>query len=233
MLLSSYQCIFPRFNAFGIVVGNSTSPIVTTSALVQNQEQQQQQHQVQLPSQLNHPPHSALLKTSSNEVKSSNSQQLNPISGTPDLTNEPFFPPPPSTIELDSPLVLNRDAPLPPSVKETTSRSPDQEQTRAPPIIPMRTISEKPANQWQPEIRARTVSAPIAPKPKPKLRPAQNIGKVRTASEYHAAELTSSISPSSFSKSNVIVEETEVVTASKSRGVYFVTDALFSIFLSF
>ena len=198
---------------------------------MQNQEQQQQHH-VQLPSQLNHPPHSALLKTSSNEVKSSNSQQLNPISGTPDLTNEPFFPPPPSTIELDSPL-LNRDAPLPPSVKKTTSHSPDQEQTRAPPIIPMRTISEKPTNQWQPEIRARTVSAPIAPKPKPKPRPAQNIGKVRTASEYHAAELKSSISPSSFSKSNVIVEETEVVTASKSRGVYFVTGALFSIFLSF
>lgn len=202
------------------VAGNATSPIATTSALVQNQEQQhqQQQQKVHLTSPLHHPPHPSLLKTSSNEVKSSNSEQLNPISNTSDLADESFFPPPPSANELDSTLVLTRDALPSRSVRETTSHSPDQVQARAPPTIPTRTISEKPANQRQPQIRARTVSAPIAPKPKPKPRPPQkNMGKVRTASEYHAAELKSSISPSAVAKSDVIVEETEVVTASKSR----------------
>ena len=149
----------------------------------------------------------------------------------------PFaFPPPPPSSELENTFMLNRDNLPPPSGKEsTTSHSLELKQPRVAPGVPLRAGSEKPrqvANQHP--IRARTGSSPVAPKPKPKPRPTQNMGQVRTASEYRATESPSKSvimpTPVTPQKPNVIAEETETVSASKSRGLC--NDSFFIYFLS-
>ena len=202
-----------------------TSPTATTKVAEVKQDREQPQQQIDISSQLKYPQYDILPKRTSadsNDTELPNTmQQSSPV-------NETAFPPPPPPSELASSFLLNRDNLPPPSHKESTSHSLKPMQPRAPPAVPTRTVSEKPKqlfNQMQPSMRSRTVSTPVAPKPKPKPRPGQNIGQVRTASEFHGTESPSKsvIMPTPVTKSNVVAEEPELVTASKSRGLSFIT----------
>lgn len=189
----------------------------------QNEEKALQQN-VQdydiLPPPVSKPPRSS---------QSSDIQQVAPIE---------IFPPPPPSSELEKAFVLNRDNLPPPSGKESTSHSLEQSPSRIPPAVPIRSVTEKPRQEenFQPS-RTMTISLPFAPKPKPKPRLSQNLGQVRTASEYRAAESPSKsvvlpTASATTQKHGAIVEEQEPVTASKSRGplIFF---GKFTVWISF
>ena len=127
-------------------------------------------------------------------------------------TNEPDFPmvpPPPPIDEFDlDPMSLRDNLPPPPG-EESTS-----------------TYTHQPVKPEPPEqFRDRSMTAPNAPRTKPKPKPVAMKGQVRTASEYHAKEsppkavvLPTPIAQPKQQVANGNSQDTVEVTAASSRG---------------